>query len=119
MQRHSQRCMARVARLNAATLATLASAPPIPQNVQFKAGGLNNDTTITWTSSTDAHDEVLWRETSAPDWQFSAPVTSFQLTSDANAKTMTLPVSKDNVILAIRSCDGKGHCSPAAAPLPK
>lgn len=111
--------MARVARLNAATLATLASAPPIPQNVQFKAGGLNNDTTITWTSSTDAHDEVLWRETSAPDWQFSAPVTSFQLTSDANAKTMTLPVSKDNVILAIRSCDGKGHCSPAAAPLPK
>jgi len=115
--------MARVARLNAATLATLASAPPMPANVQFKAGGLNNDTTITWTTPNnafaDAHDEVLWRETSAPDWQYSAPATSFTLHNEGNAHTLTLPVSKDNVILAIRSCDSKGHCSPAAAPLPK
>ena len=111
--------MARVARLNAATLATLATAPSIPGNVQFKQGGLNNDTTISWTSHADAHDEVLWRETSAPDWQYTAPVSKFTLTSEGDARTLTLPVSKDNVILAIRSCDGKGHCSPAAAPLPR
>lgn len=111
--------MARVARLNAASLATLATAPPIPQNVQFKQGGLNNDTTITWASPGDAHDEVVWRETDAADWQYSAPVAKFTLSSEGTTHTVTLPVSKDNVILAIRSCDGKGHCSPAAAPLPQ
>lgn len=115
--------MARVARLNAATLATLASAPPIPQNVQFKPSGLNNDTTMTWTTPANApagaHDEVVWRETNAADWQYNSPVSVFQLTTDGSAHTLTLPVSKDNVILAIRSCDSKGHCSPAAAPLPR
>jgi hypothetical protein len=115
--------MARVARLNAATLATLASAPPIPQNVQFKPSGLNNDTTMTWTTPADApataHDEVVWRETNAADWQYSSPASAFELTTDGSAHTLTLPVSKDNVILAIRSCDSKGHCSPAAAPLPR
>lgn len=115
--------MARVARLNAATLATLATAPPIPQNVQFKPSGLNNDTTMTWTTPANApagaHDEVVWRETNAADWQYSSPASAFQLTTDGSTHTLTLPVSKDNVILAIRSCDSKGHCSPAAAPLPR
>ena len=115
--------MARVARLNAATLATLAKAPAIPQDVQFKSGGLNNDTTMTWTTPANAsagtHDEVVWRETNAADWQFAAPVSSFTLTTEGSKQTLTLPISKDNVILAIRSCDSKGHCSPAAAPLPR
>src|SRR5258708_39528430 len=33
--------------------------------------------------------------------------------------TITVPISKDNVYFAIRSCDTKGHCSAAVAPAPE
>ncbi len=120
--------MARVARLNAATLATLASAPAIPADVAVSTRGLDNDSVLSWTASTTQPEgttyEVLWRETSAPDWQFSTPAArSKELTQNVNGKTMTytitVPVSKDNVLFGIRACDTRGHCSPAAAPLPR
>src|SRR5260370_16654580 len=41
----------RVARLNAATLASLASAPPPPANVRFETKDLGNDSTLTWEAS--------------------------------------------------------------------
>ena len=42
--------MARVARINAATLATLASAPAIPADVAVSTRGLNNDSVLSWTA---------------------------------------------------------------------
>ena len=115
--------MARVARLNAATLATLASAPAIPADVAVSTRGLNNDSVLSWTAPAaplaGTTYEVLWRETSAPDWQYTAPAAKFAQTVNGTAYTVTVPVSKDNVLFGVRACDSKGHCSPAAAPLPR
>jgi hypothetical protein len=62
-----------------------------------------------------AHFDVVWRETAAPDWQYHHPVPS----EDAAAGSITLPVSKDNVIFGVRACNRAGQCSPAVAPLPQ
>ena len=59
-----------VARLNAATLASLASAPAPPANVKMQTKALDNDTTLTWEPSSGAAAyEVVWRSTKAPDWE--------------------------------------------------
>src|SRR5437879_2492352 len=58
--------VANVSRLNAATLASLASAPAPPDKVRLVTKELENDSTLTWEPSpgsrTDAY-EVLWRAT--------------------------------------------------------
>lgn len=101
--------VAQVARLNAATLATLASAPPPPANPQLVTTNLDNNTTLLWENAA-AHSEVVWRELTAPTWERSLSVTG---------QEVTLPVSKDNVILGIRSVDAAGHRSPAVVPTPQ
>src|SRR5204863_7561181 len=45
--------VADVARLNAATLASLASAPAAPMNVRMAVGKLDNDTELAWDPSPD------------------------------------------------------------------
>ena len=103
--------VANVARLNAATLASLASAPPAPAQVQLMTASLENDSTLKWERAPGAVSyEVLWRATSAPLWEH---VREF-----GNVGTATLPVSKDNVIFAVRAVDGAGHRSLPAVPLP-
>lgn len=103
--------VARVASLNAATLAVLAYAPPAPTNVRILTQGLDNDSTLRWQGSgTDVHYEVLWRELSAAQWQRSTQVAQ---------TSATLPISKDNVIFGVRAVDAQGHRSPAVAPLPE
>ncbi len=102
---------AKVARLNAATLAALASAPAPPSAVKMLTRDLDNDTTLTWDASTGATGyEVLWRATSTPDWEHVQPVSSARA---------TLQVSKDNVIFAVRAVDGGGHRSLPVAPEPE
>jgi hypothetical protein len=62
--------VASVARLNAATLASLASAPAPPANVRLVTANLENDSTLKWEpSGTAAAYEVVWRATSAPEWE--------------------------------------------------
>ena len=62
--------VARVARLNAAALAALASSPAPPAKVRMLTKELQNDTALTWESSPGAASyEVLWRATNAPDWE--------------------------------------------------
>src|SRR5450432_293537 len=64
--------VASVARLNAATLASLASGPAPPGNVRLVTKDLENDTTLTWEPSPGATSyEVLWRATSSPEWEHS------------------------------------------------
>ena len=111
--------VANVARLNAATLATLASAPAAPEEVRVVTSNLDNNSTLRWkpgpgTPSTP-HFDIVWRDTSAPDWQFHQPVSA----ADAANGSITLPVSKDNVIFGVRACNTAGQCSPAVAPLPQ
>ena len=62
--------VAQVARLNAATLATLASAPGEPQKVTIVNKMTENGSTLTLGAARGAelrHYEVLWRETTASE----------------------------------------------------
>jgi hypothetical protein len=100
-----------VARLNAATLASLASAPAPPANVHLLTKDLENDSTLTWEASPGAASyEVLWRATTSPEWEHTKDF--------GNATRATLKVSKDNVIFAVAAVDGAGHRSLPAVPAP-
>jgi len=92
--------LASVARVNAATVASLASAPAPPENVRLKAD-LSPETTLTWDAVPQAAAyEVLWRATDAPDWSGSRRID--------NARTATLPLSKDDYLFAVRSVSAGG-----------
>jgi len=103
-----------VARLNAATLASLASAPAPPANVHVLTKDLENDSTLTWEASPGGlatEYEVLWRATSSPEWEHSQKVVS--------ATRVTLKLSKDNVIFGVRAVDRAGHRSLPVVPAPE
>jgi Zn-dependent M28 family amino/carboxypeptidase len=60
--------LAKVTRLNALTLAALASAPPPPMDVKI-SGAVTADTTLTWTTVPGAVGyRVWWRDTVEPSW---------------------------------------------------
>lgn len=104
--------VANVARLNAATLAALASSPPPPAGVTLHAEKLENDTTLSWEPSSGAVGyEVLWRPTTAAEWE--------NVEQAGNATQVTLKRSKDNVLFAVRAYDRQGHRSLAVVPAPK
>ncbi len=104
--------VARVAKLNAATLAALAAAPPLPSNVKIVTKDLENNSTLKWDASHGASGyEILWRATSAPEWEHAQPV--------GNVTQATLKLSKDNVIFAVRAVDNEGHRSLPAVPVPE
>jgi Peptidase family M28 len=105
--------IARVTRVNAAALWSLAQAPGTPTSVVIDTTQLTNATTLRWAASTAtdlAGYEVLWRETTAPDWQHVLAV--------GNVTTVTIDLSKDNVFFGVRAVDRDGHRSPVAAPQP-
>jgi Peptidase family M28 len=106
--------VARVARLNAATLAELASATAPPANVHQLTKDLENESTLTWDASPGGLAtgyEVVWRATTSPEWEYVQKV--------GNATRATLPISKDNVIFAVRAVDGAGHRSLPVVPVPE
>jgi hypothetical protein len=101
-----------VARLNAATLASLASAPAPPTSVKIVTKNLDNDTTLTWEPSMGAATyEVVWRSTNAADWEYVQTI--------SGGARATLKVSKDNVIFAVRAVDAAGHRSLPVVPEPE
>ncbi len=105
---------ANVARLNAATLASLASAPAPPQNVRLETKGLTNDSTLIWEAPADGRAigyEVLWRATAAPDWE--------HVQSVGKVLKASMPVSKDNVIFGLQALDEAGHRSLPIVPVPE
>jgi hypothetical protein len=104
--------VAHVARLNAATLASLASAPAPPAGVKMLTKNLENDTTLTWEPSAGAAAyEVVWRSTNAADWEYAQTISS--------GTRATLNVSKDNEIFAVRAVDAAGHRSLPVVPEPE
>jgi hypothetical protein len=104
---------ARIARVNAAALASLALAPAAPKDVKVITKNLTNKTELAWTANGEpdlAGYRLVWRDTTAADWQgakFVGKVTSY--TSD---------LSKDNVFFGVQAVDKSGNVSPATYPLP-
>ena len=125
--------IARVARLNAATMAVRASAPPPPVSVQYPppprvfTDALNN-AQIEWDAAPNTpagtHYEVVWRPLAAPDWTRSiaadklGSVPDGKFSSNDGHYAITIPVSKDNVVFGVRAVDAKGHRSPVVVPWP-
>jgi hypothetical protein len=106
--------IAAVARLNAATLASLASASAPPGKVRLLTKELENDSTLTWESSPGGRAnsyEVLWRATTSPEWE--------HVEAEGNVLRATVPRSKDNVIFAVRAVDQEGDRSLPVVPLPE
>jgi hypothetical protein len=105
--------IARVARVNAATLWSLSQAPGAPANLKVVTSVLTNDTQLTWTRGPEpdlAGYEVVWRPTEEPDWTRVIPV--------GDVTTATIDLSKDNVFFGVRAVSRSGHRSPAAFPVP-
>ena len=105
--------IARVARVNAAALWTLATAPGTPKGVRVRTSALTNDTELVWQRGTEpdlAGYEIVWRETTAPEW------TEVRRVGDVT--TATIDLSKDNVFFGVRAYDTAGHRSPVAYPTP-
>jgi len=106
--------VAKVTRVNAAALASLALAPASPREVQMETFQLENNTTIRWKANTEpdiAGYKIIWRETTAPFWQQSKDV--------GNVTRATAEgVSKDNFIFGVVAYDKDGFESPATYPQP-
>jgi hypothetical protein len=102
--------VAKVARLNAATLASLAAGSAPPANVHLLAKDLENDSTLTWDAEPGAAEyEILWRATTSPEWEHALKC--------GNVTRATLKLSKDNVIFAVRAVDAEGHASLPVVPV--
>jgi len=105
--------VANVARLNAATLAALASSPAPPAEVHLLTKQLENDSKIEWKAAPGATAyEVLWRKTTDPDFSDEDSVRTTETKID-------LPDSKDNATFGVRSVDAKGHRSLIVIPEPE
>ncbi|MDC0767501.1 M28 family metallopeptidase [Streptomyces sp. HD] len=105
---------ARVARVNAATLWTLAQAPGTPAGAKIITTDLTNSTRLVWTRGTEAAlagYEIVWRETTAAEWTHVVPV------GDVTAHEVDL--SKDNVFFGVRAVNRSGLRSPVAFPAPQ
>jgi hypothetical protein len=106
--------VAKVTRVNAAALATMALAPASPAEVQMETFQLENNTTIRWKANTEpdlAGYKIVWRETTAPFWQHSKDVGKV-------TRATVEAVSKDNYIFGVVAYDKDGFESPATYPLP-
>ncbi len=108
--------IARVAKVNAAALWNLATAPGTPKNLLIHAvappnfSGINT-TTLTWNANPESNlagYEVVTRETTSPDWTNAINV--------GNVTTVTLDIAKDNLQFGLRAVDQAGHRSPVAFP---
>src|SRR5712691_1504783 len=105
--------IANVARVNASSLAALASAPARPKNVVLPTA-LSDDTEIKWDANKEpdiAGYEIVWRDTTEAVWTHSRAV--------GNVKTYTMKgMSKDNYFFGVRSVDKEGNRSPVSYPRP-
>jgi hypothetical protein len=103
--------LARVTKMNVAALAALALGPDQPSQVQLLTQHLTNDSTLRWKPAAGAaRYEIVWRETTSPVWQYAKDV--------GTATEATVPVSKDNYILGVRSVDAHELRSPVVYPVP-
>ena len=89
--------------VNLATLANLAKAPSVPEEVRVDVRNLTNYTSLNWKATKSGKPKgyyILMRETTSPVWQkkiFTA------------ANSYVLPYSKDNYFFAVQSVNDTGN----------
>ncbi len=99
----------RATQANVGALATLALGPAPPGGVQMVLHRLGYDSTLRWKPATDAVSyEIVWRATDAPQWEHARDV--------GNVIEATVPLSKDDFVMGVRSVDENGLRSPAVYP---
>jgi len=116
--------MAKVAAVNVATLAELASAPPPPARARASGARDAYDTLLTWSAVEGAADyEVVWRDTTAADWQEARLVSSMASApqqrsgNDGDSLRLTIPgVCLDEVVVGVRSVGADGSRSRVTTP---
>ena len=116
--------LAKVAKLNIAALAALASAPPPPEPTV--EGAVSTDTTVKWLSNGAADYVVHYRRTDAPNWQHVAlyaqdgdeRVTT--ITADRPAPTAHLikGIRVDDWVFGVSAVSKDGWESPVASAVP-
>ncbi|HEY0546401.1 MAG TPA: M28 family metallopeptidase, partial [Pyrinomonadaceae bacterium] len=106
--------IAQVARINAASLSTLALAPAMPKNVGIVTKRLTTDTDLQWDANKEPDlvgYEIVWRETTSPVW------TNARMVGNVTSYTMQA-MSKDNYFFGVRAVDKDGNRSPVSFPRP-
>jgi hypothetical protein len=90
--------------VNLSSVANLALAPSVPENVRQTVSGLTNYSTLRWDApgqgKRPAAYYVLIRETDQSQWQSKVRVEGTEI---------RLPYSKDNYFYAVQSVDAEGH----------
>jgi hypothetical protein len=103
---------ANIAKMNAASIATLASAPQPPSKVEVVTAQLSNQTELRWQRNPESDIAgylVRCRLTNAPMWEQSF------LTTEA---AITLKLSKDDYIFGVQAVDKDGNASLVTLPRP-
>ncbi len=106
--------IAKVTKINIASLASLALAPAKPKKVGVDTTRLTNDTDLKWATNSEddlAGYEIVWRSTTSPLW------TNFRFVGNVTKFTMA-KMSKDNYFFGVRAVDKDGHKSPVVFPKP-
>ena len=107
--------MTRVAKVNAATLAGLASAPGNMSGVRVHTGQLSVDTDLEWDPSPEADlagYEIVYRDTIQPYWTHTIRVPK------DTTRYVVKGITKDNYLFGVRAVDTDGNRSPVAFPKP-
>ncbi len=98
--------LARVTKLNAMTLASLASAPRPPLEVKVE-GAVSADTKVSWTPAKGAATYVVWwRDTTSPTWQHS------QVVAGSEASAVLKNVVIDDWFFGVQAVSADGYASP-------
>jgi len=105
--------LTKVAGINLAALASLASAPAAPENVGIETKNLTNSSTLKWeapkTGPVPAGYYLLLRETSSAVWEKKIFV-------EKGKTEITVPYSKDNYFFGVQSVGDSGNESLAILP---
>ena len=98
--------------MNLSTLANLAKAPAMPQDVKIEVKRLTNKTNLSWKRPAAGNVKgyyILIRETTSPVWEKKVFTTDNEI---------TLPYSKDNYFFAVQSVNESGNESLPVVPMP-
>jgi hypothetical protein len=107
--------LAKIAKLNIAALAAIASAPPPPApTVQ---GAVSTDTTLIWVPIIGAASyNVRWRRTDANQWELSRPILASACA--ATCKVVLPHIRVDDWVFGVSSVSKDGFESPVASAVP-